>query len=108
VQFLFECLGRWPVRDMQEQVKKRKRKRGLYFSSSRALASSRMARTKKMTERFKKRGITRVLEFEGSVEETCEDGDDETRTTQIERRPNASRRVVSESSDTNETQVCLF
>jgi len=108
VQFLFECLGRWPVRDMQEQVKKRKRKRGLYFSSLRALASSRMARTKKMTERFKRSGITRVLEFEGSAQEEYEDVHDETRTTQCERRPNANRQVVSESSDTNDTQVCLF
>jgi len=100
-------LDSWLVRDMQEQTKKKKRKRGIYFSSTKALASSRMARTKKLTQRFKKSGITKVLEFEGSAQEVSEDVGDETRTKQYERRPKASRRVVSESSDTNDTQVCL-
>jgi len=51
------------VRDMQEQTKKKKMKRGIYFSNTEALASSRMARTNKLTQRFKKSGITKVLEL---------------------------------------------
>ena len=47
--------------------KKRRKKRGkLYFSSSKALKTSRMGRKKVPTERFETNGINKILDFENT------------------------------------------
>ena len=49
---------------MQVPTKRRKKRGKLYFSSSKALKTSRMGRKKVATERFETTGINNVLDFE--------------------------------------------
>ena len=58
---------------------KRKKKRGrLYFSSTKALKTSRMGRKKMATERYETNGINKVLDFEGISENATISTVDET------------------------------
>ena len=49
---------------MQAPVKRRKKRGRLYFSSTKALKTSRMGRKKMATERYETDGINKVLDFE--------------------------------------------
>jgi hypothetical protein len=49
---------------MQDPNKRRKKRGKLYFSSSKALRSSRMGRKKMATERYDTHGLNKVLDFE--------------------------------------------
>ena len=49
---------------MQDPKKKRKKRGKLYFSSTKALRTSRMGRKKMATERYDTIGINKVLHFE--------------------------------------------
>jgi hypothetical protein len=54
------------ILDMQTQNKKRKKRGKLYFSSTKALKTSRMGRKKVAPEPFEKNGLNKVLDFEGT------------------------------------------
>jgi hypothetical protein len=49
---------------MQAPTRRRKKRGKLYFSSNKALKTSRMGRKKLATERFEKNGISKILDFE--------------------------------------------
>ena len=49
---------------MQAPIKRRKKRGKLYFSSTKALKTSRMGRKKVPTERYETSGINKVLDFE--------------------------------------------
>ena len=53
---------------MQVPNKRRKKRGKLYFSSSKALKTSRMGKKKVATQRFETSGINKVLEFEDTGE----------------------------------------
>ena len=53
---------------MQTQNKKRKKRGKLYFSSTKALKTSRMGRKKVAPEPFETKGINKVLDFEDTGE----------------------------------------
>ena len=55
---------------MQDLRKRRKKRGKLYFSSSKALKTSRMGRKKAASERFKKEGVNKILDFEDTREDT--------------------------------------
>ena len=49
---------------MQAPIKRRKKRGKLYFSSTKALKTSRMGRKKVAPERYETNGINKVLDFE--------------------------------------------
>ena len=49
---------------MQNHIKRRKKRGKLYFSSTKALKTSRMGRKKVAPERYETTGINKVLDFE--------------------------------------------
>ena len=53
---------------MQAPIKKRKKRGTLYFSSRKALKTSRMGKKKEATERYDTNGINKVLDFEATGE----------------------------------------
>jgi hypothetical protein len=53
---------------MQTQNKRRKKRGKLYFSSTKALKTSRMGRKKVAPEPFETNGINKVLDFEDTAE----------------------------------------
>ena len=53
---------------MQAPTKRRKRRGKLYFSSTKALKTSRMGKKKVAIERYETTGINKVLDFEDTVE----------------------------------------
>ncbi len=53
---------------MQDPNKRRKKRGKLYFSSTKALKTSRMGRKKVATERYETEGINKVLDFEDTGE----------------------------------------
>ena len=52
------------ILDMQDPNKRRKKRRKLYFSSTKALKTSRMGRKKAATGTYETIGINKVLDFE--------------------------------------------
>lgn len=89
---------------------KRKKRGGIYFSSKKALRSSRMARMKKGKERVDTSALRKVLDFDGIVETHALDVIDERRS--MEPGVGGSRRkrqvlsVDSESEDCYDDEVC--
>jgi hypothetical protein len=63
---------------MQTQNKRRKKRGKLYFSSTKALKTSRMGRKKVAPEPFETNGINKVLDFEETVEKETLSTVDET------------------------------
>jgi hypothetical protein len=63
---------------MQTQNKRRKKRGKLYFSSTKALKTSRMGRKKVAPEPFERNGINKVLDFEETVEKETLSTVDET------------------------------
>ena len=56
------------ILDMQDPNKRRKKRGKLYFSSTKALKTSRMGRKRAATERYETLGINMVLDFEHTEE----------------------------------------
>jgi hypothetical protein len=77
---------------MQDPNKKRKKRGKLYFSSSKALRTSRMGRKKMATERYDTIGINKVLDFEDIGENATLSTVDET-----QEGPTTSREQGSQS-----------
>ena len=63
------CSGR-VTPDMQAPIKRRKKRGKLYFSSTKALKTSRMGRTKVATQSYETSGVNKVLDFEDTEENT--------------------------------------
>jgi hypothetical protein len=63
---------------MQDPNKRRKKRGKLYFSSTKALKTSRMGRKKVATERYETDGINKVLDFEDTGENATLSTVDET------------------------------
>ena len=61
------CSGR-VTSDMQAPIKRRKKRGKLYFSSTKALKSSRMGRKKVATESYETSGVNKVYNFEDTEE----------------------------------------
>ena len=53
---------------MQNHIKRRKKRGKLYFSSTKALKTSRMGRKKAQHEKYETTGINKVLDFEDTKE----------------------------------------
>ena len=59
---------------MQAPIKRRKKRGKLYFSSTKALKTSRMGRKKVAPERYETNGINKVLDFEDTTLNATFDG----------------------------------
>ena len=80
---------------MQNHIKRRKKRGKLYFSSTKALKTSRMGRKKVAHERYETNGINKVLDFEDTGENATLSTVDESE------GPSTSRGQGSQSRETS-------
>jgi hypothetical protein len=86
---------------MQNPNKRRKKRGKLYFSSTKALKTSRMGRKKVAIERFETNGINKVLDFEDTGENATLSTVDESEGPTMSREPGYQSQGASKDVGTN-------
>jgi hypothetical protein len=86
---------------MQDPNKRRKKRGKLYFSSTKALKTSRMGRKKVAPERFETNGINKVLDFEDTGENATLSTVDESEGPTMSREPGNQSQGASKDVGTN-------
>ena len=90
---------------MQAPIRRRKKRGKLYFSSSKALKTSRMGRKKLATEIFETNGISKVLDFEDIEENATLSTVDESQGPSMSRERGSHSRGPSKEMGTQSNPV---
>ena len=91
---------------MQDPNKRRKKRGKLYFSSTKALRTSRMGRKKMATERYETDGLNKVLDFEDIGENATLSTVDETESPTTSRGRGSKSQGASRDMGTQSNPAC--
>jgi hypothetical protein len=91
---------------MQAPIRRRKKRGKLYFSSNKALKTSRMGRRKLASERYETSGINKVLDFEEMEENATLSTVDESQGPSEERERGSQSRGMSKEMETQSNPDC--